>query len=190
MGLFSILMGMGKPHSLGWAGIVLAIFGVSIVLTKGDLKLVHGLWTNEPGLLWVLGATIAWAMYSVIYQKRSTQIPSDVYLFSVCFSSLILLAPLVIWESGEIVAETVGLKEWLIIIYLGVIPSFFAYRGYAVVQKELGILAAGTILFITPLANSFLANLLLDEGLNWFHIVGGAAILFGTALIVKFPAKR
>ncbi len=189
MGIFSLLLGLGKPHPLGWTGIGVALVGVFIVLSEGDPSMVQSQWSLDPGLLWVLASTIAWAIYSVLLRQRAKNISEDAYLFAICLCGVLILAPLLLLEGQGFVAKTVGMEEWFFLIFLGVVPSFLAYRGYAVVQKELGILAAGSILFLTPLTNSFLAEMLLNEGIQAFHIIGGAAILLGTALVIKYPAR-
>ena len=168
-----------RPRQL--AGIVLAIAGVAAILARGDLAALMAL-RFTVGDLWVLGATIAWAVYSVLLKRRALALPTFVLFAAVSAAGVLCLLPFYIAETmaGQAVVWT---REALMSVAgVAVFASVLAYSSYQKGVTLIGPARAGPFMYLMPAYAAVLAMLFLGERLALFHIAGFALILTGVTL--------
>jgi DME family drug/metabolite transporter len=73
---------------------------------------------------------------------------------------------------------------WLLVIYLGVVPSALAYVMLQRGLREVAATAASVLTLVEPLTAAILAWLLFGERLTPFGFVGGA-LLLGAILLLS-----
>jgi drug/metabolite transporter (DMT)-like permease len=56
--------------------------------------------------------------------------------------------------------------------------------------KDVTAQSAGLLAYLDPLSASLLAWVILDQELGWQVVVGGAAVLAGGALVVRYDDSR
>ncbi len=163
------------------AGIVLAIAGVAAILARGDLAALMAL-RFTVGDLWVLGATIAWAIYSVLLKRRALALPTFVLFAAISAAGVLCLLPFYIAETmaGQAVVWT---REALMSVAgVAVFASVLAFSSYQKGVTLIGPARAGPFMYLMPAYAAVLAMLFLGERLALFHFVGFALILTGVML--------
>lgn len=163
------------------AGIVIAVAGVAAILARGDISALLAL-RFTTGDLWVLGATIAWAVYSVMLKRQALQMPTFVLFAAITAAGVLCLAPFYLAETlaGRPVAWTP--EALLSVAGVAVFASVLAYSSYQKGVTLIGPARAGPFMYLMPAYAAVLAMLFLDERLALFHLVGFALILTGVML--------
>lgn len=161
-------------------GILLSLAGIAAIVTRGETATIHELAFNRGDLL-VFAAVIMWAIYSVLLRKRPLMHPLSFLTLTIAIS-VVLLAPLYVWEhlSGRVMHfdhTTV-----LAVGYVAIFPSVLAYMFYNRGVDLIGANRAGTFIHLMPLFGSIMAILFLGETFRLYHAVGIALILGGLML--------
>lgn len=177
-----------KPLSaLRAAGLGLALGGVLVVLSRGDLQTLARLAFGQ-GDLWVLLAATGWAFYTVL-QKRLTlpAVPDHARLATMMLGGVLALAPF-----AGIEAAAGATPPWTdprlaaVLLFLAVVPSLGAYYVYGRLISLAGPAMAGLSMFLVPVYAALLAWPLLGETPQLFHAYGFVMILMG----VKMASMR
>ncbi|MFY0480487.1 DMT family transporter [Achromobacter marplatensis] len=177
-----------KPLSaLRAAGLGLALGGVLVVLSRGDLQALARLAFGQ-GDLWVLLAATGWALYTVL-QKRLTlpAVPDHARLATMMLGGVLALAPF-----AGIEAAAGATPPWTdprlaaVLLFLAVVPSLGAYYVYGRLISQAGPATAGLSMFLVPVYAALLAWPLLGETPQLFHAYGFVMILMG----VKMASTR
>ncbi|WP_315138936.1 DMT family transporter [Achromobacter marplatensis] len=177
-----------KPLSaLRAAGLGLALGGVLVVLSRGDLQALTRLAFGQ-GDLWVLLAATGWAFYTVL-QKRLTlpAVPDSARLATMMLGGVLALAPF-----AGIEAAAGATPPWTdprlaaVLLFLAVVPSLGAYYVYGRLISQAGPATAGLSMFLVPVYAALLAWPLLGETPQLFHAYGFVMILMG----VKMASSR
>ena len=163
------------------AGIVLALSGVAMILTRGDPAVLAAL-TFNVGDLWILGATVAWAAYSVMLRGIGTLVPTLTLFAAVAAAGVICLAPFyaaetwlgnpVVW-SAEAMASVFG---------VALVASVLAFSFYQIGVRAVGPSRAGVFMYLMPVYAALLGVVALGEALEAFHAIGFGLILPGLVL--------
>ena len=174
-----------RPRQIG--GIALAIVGVAVILARGDVAAFLAL-RFAIGDFWVLGATIAWAIYSVLLKRRALALPTFVLFAAIAAAGVLCLLPFYVAETlaGQPVVWT---KEALMSIAgVAVFASVLAYSSYQKGVTMIGPARAGPFMYLMPAYAAVLAMVFLGERLALFHIAGFALILTGV-MLASAPAR-
>jgi drug/metabolite transporter (DMT)-like permease len=160
--LFSALFFKQKLAKAQYAGILLCITGILILLSKGDwdqLQRFH----FTAGDLWILGAALSFAIYTLLVKKRPHELPAIVFLFLIfCLGTLFLLPVfLVDLAYAKPMVWTPAITGSL--LYLGGGASVIAFLSWNRSIRQLG--PAKTALFgnLIPVFSSLEAAWLLNE---------------------------
>jgi len=185
--LFGALFYGEKVKALQWAGAVLSLSGVGLVLSRGSLDtLLHIRFV--AGDLYILLAIALWALYSWQLARppqamRGAARPpwnwAEFLLAQVVFGALwaslaaaaeAQFAPLPIaWSAGLIAA----------LLYIAVGPSLVAYRCWGLGVAEAGPAAAAFFSNLTPVFAALLSAGLLGELAQWYHALAFGLIVAG-----------
>lgn len=113
-----------------FAGILLAIAGVSIIVTKGSLGNLLSLQFNSGDLLFAL-CTLSWAVYSVLIKKSQLQSMSTAPLFAtIAILGTIALAPFAIVEMAITSSVPNTAEVWTSIAGVVLIASLASFLTY------------------------------------------------------------
>ena len=74
------------------AGVCISVAGLLFIVTRGNLRLLGQL-TLSPGDLWTIGASLSWAIYSVMLRKRPRQMDPVAFLTLIIGFGLIFSLP-------------------------------------------------------------------------------------------------
>jgi len=173
-------------EELGWdrlGGIVLAAFGVLLVVTHGNLGAVMRGQLGSRGDLLVFFSAPNWAVFSVLSRKALRKHPATQMMFSVMLFGWIFTS---VWlamtgHTSEIL--TLSVSGWLSILFLGIFCSGFAYIFWYDALKEVSASQVGSLLYIEPLVAVVVAAFVLDERVFIATVAGGVLIIAGVWLV-------
>lgn len=162
-------------------GLMISLMGVFIILSQGQFDYLLSFMFNR-GDLWVLGAIICWALYTLWIYDLNKNIDGLGLLWVLIFLGLVILFPLLIIE--VLTRDFVPVLDFSraqvgAFLYVGVFPSVLAYLFYHFGIKHLGSSRASLCIHWMPVFTPLLAWAFLGEALYFYHLVGILLIFSG-----------
>jgi len=185
--IFMVLLGwLVLSEKLGWrqsVGIAVAVLGVLVVISRGDLaSLARGHFGTRGDLLVMLSAP-NWAVFSILSRRGLQRNPATRMMFFVMFFGWLFTSALFFTRSGLGQLQKLTTDGWLSVGFLGVFCSGLAYIFWYDGLKALSAARAGAFLYLEPFVTVIVAALILREPLLGVSLVGGAAILLGVWIV-------
>jgi drug/metabolite transporter (DMT)-like permease len=181
-----------KPRLLQLVGAVVSLFGVAIVLTRGDLSTLLSM-EMVLGDLLIMLATITWALYSWMLTRpglsTERQWPWAQFLMAQVFAGLLWTG---FFDSFEIAAghAYLDLNLWTasLILFVAIGPSLIAYRCWGLGVNGAGPTVAAFFANFIPLFTAIFSAAILGEPPQLFH--GAAFALIVTGIWVSSTLGR
>ena len=170
-------------------GLVSCLIGVFTIIIKGNLNLLVNL-NFTIGDLWMLGAAIGWALYSIYLFYWKTQLPIFQRFTLVAFFGAVSLLPFYIAEEILIQRTIFDKNFFLWVIFAAVSPGIIAFTLYTMVQKKLGASLTGFTLYIFTIYAAIYGFILFDEKLEVYHFLGTVLVFIGVYLAKKNYANK
>lgn len=175
-----------KPRQ--WAGILLSLSGVTLIMVGGDLGSLVELDFNRGDLL-VLCAGLVWALYSVNLKS----FPQDLHPFSyqtgIMIAGLIGILPFYLLELGMGYRMVVNTPTLTTIVYVAIFPSVLAFIFWNRAVRDIGATRAGSFIHLMPVFSSILAIAFLGESIELFHLQG-IGLVFGGIFLATYGGVR
>ena len=170
-------------------GLITCLIGVLAIIIKGNFYLLINL-NFTIGDLWMLGAAIGWALYSIYLFYWKTKLEIFERFTLIALFGAISLFPFYIGE--EIIFErTLFNKEFYIwVIFAAISPGIIAFSLYTMVQKELGASLTGFTLYIFTIYGAIYGYFLFGEKLENYHFIGTVLVFLGIYLAKKKNVKK
>lgn len=164
-------------------GIVLAMLGVLVVVSKGNF---NGLAIGQFGTIGdflILISAVNWAVFSILSRRGLQTHPSTRLTFWVMTIGW-LITSVAFFAQGKIIEITVlDSRGWWSMIFLGIFTTGFAYIAWFDALAQLPAAQTGAFLFLEPPSSMVVAAIVLNESVTWASILGGAVILIGVWLV-------
>ena len=169
-------------------GLISCLTGVFTIIIKGNLNLLINL-KFTIGDLWMLAASIGWALYSIylFYWKTKLQIFQRFAL--VAFFGAVSLFPFYIIEEFIFQRTSFNLDFFFWVIFAAISPGIIAFILYSKAQEKLGASLTGFTLYVFTVYAAIYGFLLFDEKLEFFHYIGTILVFFGVYLAKKNENK-
>ena len=150
-------------------GVSMAIAGVCLVATSGEMHRLQSVSINQGDYLMVL-ACLMYAGYA-LGLKKLEGIPKLPLFAVICVAAFITSVPLTLVEylSGNLQMPTP--RGWFIVGLITLLPSFIAQVLFIQGVSDIGPARAGIFVNLVPVFASLLAVLVLGESFQWFHAV-------------------
>jgi drug/metabolite transporter (DMT)-like permease len=164
-------------------GMFLAILGVLVVLSKGDVAALGQLQFGS-GDMWVVLAAVGWSLYTVFNKRLPLPpLPGTVKLAAMILGGALVLAPFAALEaaSGNVPDFGDG-RVYVALAFLAVVPSLGAYFCFDRLVAIAGPARASMSVYLIPLFATLAAWPLLKEAPHLYHAAGFGIILAGVAL--------
>ena len=165
-------------------GLIACLIGVFAIIIKGDLELLINL-RFTIGDLWMLGAAIGWALYSIYLFYWKTELEIFQRFTLIALFGAISLLPFYIAEELYF-QKTVFNNEFLFwTVFAAISPGIIAFTLYTLAQKQLGASLTGFTLYIFTVYAAIYGYILFDEQLESYHYLGTVLVFFGVYLAKK-----
>lgn len=170
------------------AGATLSVAGVLLVLSRGDWRQLRAL-SLVPGDLYMILATIAWAIYSWLLTRGKgddmrghwAQFLLAQVTFGVLWSALFagaewaIVGPQIHWSPGLLAA----------LLYVALGPAVLAFRCWGAGVQRVGPNVAAVFNNLTPLFAALLSSAFLGEAPHWYHAFAFLLMIGGIALSAR-----
>ena len=182
--LISSLFFREKINYLKIIGLISCLIGVFIIIIKGDISFLINL-KFTIGDLWMLGAAIGWALYSIylFYWK------SDLAVFPrfslIAFFGALSLLPFYILEENFLLKTNFDNNFLFWVSFAAISPGIIAFSLYTLTQKYLGASTTGFTLYLFTVYGAFYGIFLFQEKLELFHYIGTILVFIGIFLVKK-----
>lgn len=167
-----------------WTGVLVALLGVAIVVSRGDFRSFSG---GGVGLgeLYMFGAVISWAIYTVLGRKVLGGLsPLAATNYAALWGTVLL---------GAVAAPQVGTLhpaqfDWQMVVsllYLGVLGTALAFVWYYMSVKKVGASSASIFNNLVPVFGVAISVLLLGEPLLTSMLIGGVIAIAGVMVVSR-----
>ena len=182
--LVCFLLKIEKTNIFQISGLLISVLGILAIITRLDLNILLSLNFNK-GDLFMIGAIIAWGIYSAYLRKQTFKVSLLALVHIICTFGLIFLLPMFIIDVVQ--GETVEMSSNLfyILFYIAIFPSIGSYYCWAGAVSIIGANRAGIFLSLIPLFSTIFAILFFDEKFLFFHFIGSVLIILGLFLSNK-----
>lgn len=167
-------------------GILLAMSGVLVILTRGDADVMRRFAFNIGDLM-VVGVAAAWAVYTVLARQSKSPLPVVTSFAANALAGVVTLAPFFLWETVARNPAPMTMDTVSRVVGLALFASVLAFTTYQKTIVLMGPARAGTALYVMPLWTALAAWALLGEELHLFHLAGVALVLPGLLLATLPP---
>lgn len=168
-------------------GIVLVVFGVIYLITKGKLDVLLNI-SFAVGDIWMLLAAVLFAIYSLLLKRKPAELGILSFQLSTFLIGLLFLLPFFIWEYSVTPSVIIEPKLVFSILYIGIFASLTAYILWNKAIINVGATNASIIYYTLPLFSGFLAFIILKEPIGWIHLL--SLILIVSGILVATYKKR
>ena len=165
------------------AGILLATFGVLLVVTKGNLGALTAGKFGTTGDFLVLISALNWAVFSTLSRSGLQKHPATRMMFFVMSFGWIFTSILFFSTSGLGQIPSIPWDGWIAILFLGVLCSGIAYIFWYDALKDLPVAQTGAFLYLEPFVTLIVASILIREAILFASVIGGITILIGVWLV-------
>jgi drug/metabolite transporter (DMT)-like permease len=166
------------------AGVLTSLAGVVMIVAHGSLDVLMHLKVN-PGDLWVLGAMLGWAIYTVCLRWRPRELSSSAFTGSLIAIGVAFLLPIFAWDYDAGSRTQWGPVTLSAIAYFAIFPSVLAYYFWNTAVARVGGERASTFLHLMPLFGAVLSAIFLGETLLWYHYAGALLIFSGIFVVSR-----
>lgn len=184
--LGAAVTGQGRPRPVQWLGCLVSLGGAVVLISHGDLAALARLRLNA-GDLWMLGAVIAWCIYSLMLRRRPADLPQDLTLAGSILGGLAILLPLLM---ADLPAARLALGPEVVagLLYVSICASLVAFLLWSFGVEAIGAARAGQFVYLMPVFGTALAVLFLGERVTPTQLAGAACICVGILLVNRVPA--
>ncbi len=170
-------------------GLIIAFFGVLVVVSQGDYERVILLSFNYGDIV-MLSACFFYSGFT-LGLKNKPVIDPIVLMTYFSLSALIFSIPLLIIEYylGLIQVPATS-TAWLTILYIAFVPSFLAQIFFIRGVELVGASKAGLFINFLPIFAAILGVLLLGERLFVYHLISLFIVLLGVYLFMVIGDKE
>lgn len=159
-------------------GTIFMFSGVAIIATKGFDNGIH----FGPGYYFLFASILAVSVATIIFKKFLTHISTDIAVLSRNFWGVLLMLfifPLFLDLDFSFDAILNDQKLLLIIIGYGVFILLTAHLFWYKSLEKIKASMSSLLIFLKPLFGVIFAVLILKEGFDRFHLIGGILIVTG-----------
>jgi drug/metabolite transporter (DMT)-like permease len=170
-----------------FSGVVIAMLGCLLVVTRGD---VHLLTSGAVGLgeVLILGCVVLWAAYTFIGRRVNQHISPLAATFGASLTGWAMLTTAAALDGSLFQLATLTVAGGLSIAFLGLLGTALSFTWYATAVRDIGPTRAGMFINLVPVFGVLLGALMLHERLSIATYLGGAVVILGV-ITLNWPNK-
>ena len=183
MAILGLIFFKEKVTLLQMAGILIAMFGLLLLIGKGNILNID-LIKNKGDLL-VLGSAFTWGAYSMVNKKISLSYSPLMTILYLFLLMLIIITPFNL--NSEAINSVIHLSfiGWISILFLGLFCSGIAYVIWARALRDMESAKVGAFLYFEPFVTVLAAWFFLNEVITLMMIASGLLITAGVFIVNK-----
>lgn len=162
-------------------GVAISVFGVMVILSRGDWQVFSSLSFNRGDLL-IFVAAICWALYTIWMKALDARINRIVFLAVIIFIGTLGILPFYLWELSYSQPLTLNKEIIASFAYVGIFPSVLAVWFYNKGVAEVGPARASLFIHLMPVFGTLMSVSFLGESFYLYHVLGISAIFSGIYL--------
>ncbi len=187
-GLMAALFIRERLSPTNWLGIVIALSGVLILVTKGNVVVLTGFDFNFGDLL-MLTAVVCWSIYALIARRMLDRYSTLTVTFLASLFGVGVLILMVIPEDLPGQLGTISPESVWALLYMGIAASGFGYLLYNLSIKGLGpTRTSGFVYSTVPLLTGFLALIFFAEPVTITMLIATTLVIIGLQLTLRESA--
>ncbi|MFC4769570.1 DMT family transporter [Effusibacillus consociatus] len=183
--LFSVLLLGERISTTQFAGFVVSLVGVLVILTKGSLGQIFDADYNRGDLLMV-ASVVVWTFYSIIGKRLGNIPPITATAVSTLFAVLIM-APFALAQGIDLTG--IGPLAVTGILYMVIFPSVGSFVFWNMSVRAIGASQAGIFLNFIPVFTAII-SVILGEEITGTQIWGGLLVFAGVYLTSGMLDRR
>lgn len=178
-----------RPSAPAVAGILLSLSGVAVVMTRGaPLDVLRG--QVKVGDLMILGCVVCWTAYSLLAKPVMAELSPLATVTWSCTFGVLLMLPFAISGGVWGALPAIGARDWLALVYLGILATSFAYYWYYKAIHAVGAVTAGIFINLVPLFALLFSVVFLKETVHGSQLAGGLMVIAGVVVTARAAAPR
>ena len=181
MAVLGLIFFKEKLNALKILGIIVATFGLLMLVGKGNLLNID-LIKNKGDLL-VLSSAFTWGIYSIVNKKISLNYSPLMTILYLFIMMAIIIVPFTISKSSINSVINLSSTGWIAILFLGLLCSGIAYVIWAFALREMESAKVGAYLYFEPFVTVITAWIFLKEEITLLMILSGLIITAGVFLV-------
>lgn len=170
-------------------GVFLSLFGVLLIIARGDVGFVTDFSLNRGDLLMLLAA-MTWALYSANLKRFPAGLHPFSYLSAIMIVGLIGISPFYLIEMFLGRTLTFTPETAAAVFYVALFASVLAFIFWNSAVRRVGANKAGPFIHLMPVFSTVLAILFLGETVSSYHLYGIVLIFTGITLTTYKTAKK
>ena len=168
-----------RPGLVTILSLIAAISGTAMLVvsdmdTTGHLRLA--------GILMAVLAALVYTGFTLTSRHSSTGTPVFTTAFICFFTAALMLLPVVAVSGGFRGLDTLGVVQWLMVIYIGIVPTCLGYLMFFRGIQNTEATLSSIIVTLEPLFVALLAWLFLGEILGLWGILGAAVLVIAVVV--------
>ncbi|MBT2639825.1 DMT family transporter [Bacillus sp. ISL-39] len=182
---FSSLFLKEKLNKFQFLAMIISLFGVLLVLSKGNINSLFSLQFNK-GDLYMTTAVGMWGIYSVSSKwAMATVTPLMSILYSGIFGLLVLLP----FSIRDFTVTNLNSSFMQGILYTGLVSTVLCMVLWNIGVNKLGPSISGLFLNFNPIFTALLAFTFLGEKMTWIQAAGSFIVIAGCFLFTILKNK-
>lgn len=173
--VLAVVLLRDRPRRLGWAGIVLGLCGVLLVLTGGDLQRLLTFSINAGELL-IVGAITVWGFYTITARRLS--VPAITSTAVQVAMAAVVLVPFAAATGAGLPATA---PEGWSLAYIVLFPSLGSYLLWNLALKRTTAANAGNYLNLIAVFTAVI-TVALGQPVTIPQVLGGILVISGVLL--------
>jgi drug/metabolite transporter (DMT)-like permease len=183
--LFSTISGKERIGALHWAGTLISMLGIYLVVGHG----AHVSGASLRGDLMLMGAVVCWALYTIGARPlMARHSPVGVTALSMLIGTLVYI-PLAAPNLVRVPWGAISAITWVKLVYSALFAICVAYTIWYAAVREIGSARTSVYSNLLPIIAMLTAYVWLHEPIGGAKIAGAAAVLAGVAL-TRIGQKR
>jgi drug/metabolite transporter (DMT)-like permease len=179
---FSWLSGLERVDGRQVAGMLLALAGAGLIITKGSATVGTGI---ARGDLLALLAMVGWASYTLLQNHVGQELSFLARIGLFAAAGALLSLPFAVREMWVAPGAAFSGHAALVYPFAGLVPGLFAYTAYAYLGSTFGPVSTSLSLYLGPIVSAILSIVFLGEAPMIVHLIGGALSLGGMWLSLQ-----
>ena len=165
-------------------GLITCLAGVLIIIIKGNVNFLLNL-KFTSGDLWMLGAAIGWALYSVYLFRWKSSLNVFPRFTVISLFGCISILPFYLIEQNLFISTNFDSNFYIWVVFAAISPGIIAFSLYTMTQKYLGASTTGFTLYLFTVYGAFYGIIFFGETLEYYHFIGALLVFVGIYLVKK-----